>query len=153
MRTLGMSVVVCVVGVAVAFCWAVHRADVHRQWQQRVEVLILRLARDRPPDVAPEYWTKCVVWTLKLHGEYGNLSYFPSEGRQPLIRDLERHLTEPVTLQTIDAIWHDYIRHAPRARPYLKYLPTTPQIQEGYSTDESIESLSRRLANLEAGQE
>src|SRR5262245_1023526 len=130
MRTFGMFVVLCVVGIVVALYWAVHRADVHRQWQQRVEVLILRLARHRPPDVAPEYWTKCVVWTLKLHAEYGNLSYFPSDGRQPLIRDLERHLAEPVTLDTIDAIWDDYIRHAPKARPYLKYLPTTPQVQE-----------------------
>src|SRR5579872_6564332 len=141
-----------VLGTAVTFAWLVYRAHVHREWQQRVQVLILRLARNRPADVTPEYWTKCVLWTLKLHGEYGSLSYWPSEGRQPLIRDLERHLAEPVTLHTIDEIWEDYMRHAPRARPYLKYLPTTPQIQEGYSTDESIESLIRQLEDLERQQ-
>ena len=102
--------------------------------------------------MTPEYWTKCVVWTLMLHGEYGNLSYFPSEGRQPLIRDLERHLAESVTLQTIDDIWDDYMRQVPRARPYLKYLPTTPEVQEGYSTDESIESLIRQLEDWERQQ-
>ena len=152
LHTLWIIVCMSVLGTAVTFAWLVYRAHVHREWQQRVQVLILRLARNRPADVTPEYWTKCVLWTLKLHGEYGSLSYWPSEGRQPLIRDLERHLAEPVTLHTIDEIWEDYMRHAPRARPYLKYLPTTPQIQEGYSTDESIESLIRQLEDLERQQ-
>jgi hypothetical protein len=148
-RTLGLTVCISAVGTAVSFAWLVYRAEVHRHWERRVQVLILRLARKRPADVTPEYWTKCVVWTLQLHGQYGNLSYFPSAGRQPLIRDLERRLAEPVTVHTIDDVWDDYVRHAPKARPYLIYRPTANQIQNGYSTDESIESLIRRLEVLE----
>lgn len=151
-RTLGIIICICVAGTAITFAWAVYQTHVHRQWGQRVEILILRFARQRPADIAPETWTKCVYWTLKLHGEYGGMSYFPSDSREPLTRDLERHLAEPVTLQTIDAIWDDYVRHAPKARPYLRFRPTTPQIQDGYSTDESIESLIRRLEGLERRQ-
>jgi len=151
-RNLGIIALLYVVGTAIAFFWAVHQAHVHRHWEQQVEILILQFARKRPPEVPPETWAKCLQWTLMLHGEYGGLSYFPSAAREPLIHDLERHLAEPVTLQTIDAIWDDYVRHAPRANSYLRFRPTTPEMQEGYSTDETIESLLRRLEELERQQ-
>src|SRR5262245_14528434 len=96
MRNLGIIALLYVVGTAIAFFWAVHRAHVHRQWEQQVEILILQFARKRPPDVPSETWAKCLQWTLMLHGEYGGLSYFPSAAREPLIHDLERHLAEPV---------------------------------------------------------
>ena len=149
MRTLGIIVCIWAFSIALAFGWQSYRAQVHRKWEQRVEILILRLARKRPADVTPEYWTKCVQWTRMLHGEYGGISYFPAEARESLIRDLERHLAEPVNVQTIDAIWDDYARHAPKAAGYLTFRPTTPEMQQGYSTDESIESLTRRLEDLE----
>lgn len=134
---------------ALTFAWLVYRAHEHRQWHQRVDILILRLARNRPPDVTPECWTFCVQWTRMLHGEYGGLYYFPAEEREPFVRDLERHLAVPATLWTIDAIWDDYVRHAPKAKSYLKYRPTTPEMQQAYSTDQTIESLIRELERLE----
>ena len=48
--------------------------------------------------------------------------------RDEFIADFERHLREPVTLGTIDAIWDDYIRHNPKAAPYARYRPTTPEM-------------------------
>jgi hypothetical protein len=51
-----------------------------------------------------------------------------NDQREPFVREFERLLDGPVTLNTIDEIWYEYVRHNPRARPYLKYLPTTPQM-------------------------
>ncbi len=141
-------------GLASTFGWVLYKTSAHRRWHDQVEYCILRLAPMRPLDVTPEQWSCCLHWTWNLHANYGWMGYFPDDEREPFLADFERHLKEPVSLATIDAIWDDYGRHAPKALAYMHYRPTTPPMlpdaagksqYQGYdSLDSWIEKLKKR---------
>jgi hypothetical protein len=153
-RGLLLIAALFVLGFAGAIGWFIHKVEVHRRWYHRVEYLILQLAPKRPADVTPEQWAMCLLHTWNLHTNYGGLEYFPEEAREPFAAEFERHLQEPVTLKTIDQIWDDYTRFAPRSKGYMRYLPTTPSmleeaeilVQNGgdYLLDEWLNRLERR---------
>jgi len=124
-----------VTSVALAFGWLFYKGSVHRRWHDHVNALILELGPKRPAVVTPEQWAHCLQWTWNLHANYGWQSYFPGDQREPFVRDFERHLTEPVNLDTIDQIWDDYARHAPQSNRYMHFRPTTPEMLEQVSPD------------------
>ncbi|MBI3860961.1 MAG: hypothetical protein HY290_03610 [Planctomycetia bacterium] len=148
-KTVLIIVGMSVGSYAATFSWLMYKAHVHRRWHEHVQILILRLAPQRPDDVTPEAWALCVFWTLNLHGNYGGPSYFPEEQREPFVREVESMLREPVTLGTVDKVWDAYVRHAPRAQSYLQFRPTDPQMAKTYSAGESLDSLVIMLKDLE----
>jgi len=114
------------IGFAGALGWSFYKVHTHSKWYHHVEYLILRLAPHRPADVTPEQWSCCLHWTWNLHANHGAMSYFPEDQRDAFTADFERHLDGPTGLDTIDAIWDDYGRYAPRALGYMQYRPTKP---------------------------
>jgi len=95
------------------------------QWYRRVEFLILRLADKQPADVSAAQWEQCLSCTWNLHVNYGPPGYFAEDRRDGFAAEFNRRLDGPVGLDTIDWIWDEYERNAPRAKSYDHYRPTT----------------------------
>ena len=144
--------------VIIACIWAVgllsagrrsYKAYVHSRWRRHVELLILRLAPKRPADVTSEDWAHCLIWTWNLHANYGYFGCIADDQREPLVREFERLLDEPVTLNSIDQIWDEYIRRNPRANAYLRFRPMIPKMLQPYSTTESLDSWVKKWEERE----
>jgi hypothetical protein len=146
-RGLLLIAVIYAAWVGYAFGWLFYKSAVHRRWQEHVKVLILQLAPKRPADVTPEQWAHCLQWTWNLHANYGGQSYFPEAEREPFALEFERLVEGPVRLDTIDKIWDSYVRHAPRAKPYMHFRPTTGEMFKQASVH-SLEWLNWELENL-----
>jgi hypothetical protein len=160
--TRTILLIVCISGIStvLAFCWMVYKSRLHMNRVRHVELLIMRLAKKRPSDVNEAQWANCLFWTWQLHTNYAHSSYFPTKEYDPFIAEFERHLNGPVTIKTIDAIWDDYMRHAPSARRYDRFRPTTAAALEAveelkkqpyteYSLDMWIDRLDRRERGLD----
>ena len=118
---------VWVLGVTWRVATFAHGRYVHLRWYRHVELLILKLAPRCPADVTPAQWANCLSWTWNLHTNYGPSEYFGPRLQQPFAAEFERRLEGPVGLDTIDWIWDEFARCAPRSIGYNRYRPTTPQ--------------------------
>src|SRR5205809_765970 len=101
-RTILFIACMSATGAVLAFGWLVYISQVQRQWHEHVELLILRLTPRRPADLTEAQWAHCIFWTWNLHANYGHWSYFPMDQRDAFVTDFERHLSETVTVNTID---------------------------------------------------
>ena len=99
------------------------RAWSHRRAYRQVQLAVLRLATNRPPDVPEDRWTYCVHWTWNLHCGY---SYrFETEELRRFADELNRKLDRPVKIDVIDWIWDEYLRYEPSSRSDAHHRPTS----------------------------
>lgn len=119
--------IVCLIGLCLfgAVGLIMHRYSVHMSWFRRIQFDILRLARKRPDSATPAQWAQCLATTWNLHQNYGPPGYFAEDRREEFAAELERRLGGVVTLDTVDWIWDEYERYAPRAKSYDRFRPTT----------------------------
>jgi hypothetical protein len=151
-RGLVLIAAIYTFGLVSTFGWLLYKNAVHRRWYEHVNCCILRLAPKRPPDVPAGQWAHCILWTWNLHANYGGATYFPEEQREPFVADFERHLMEPVTLATIDAIWDDYATRAPKAQNYMHFRPTTSEmLVHAGRTQDSLDTWLEQLKECEKG--
>lgn len=117
-------IVVCLVGYVAVEVYPFVR---HRHVADRMDIAVLRLAENCPPELTDDQWVYCVTWTWNLHCNFGLV---PDYASTPDLVRIERELQERIDngagLATIDWIWDQYIQSYPATRDYDHFRPTAP---------------------------
>ena len=75
----------------------------HRPVADRMDLAILRLAEDCPPELTEDQWAYCVAWTWNLHCNYGLFPNYVSTSDLDLIeQELQQRLDNGADLATIE---------------------------------------------------
>jgi hypothetical protein len=120
-RAVALVPMICFLGL---FSVGLYRAIRHQQARAEMETAITRLAMRCPPDIADEQWEICIFWTRKLHEDYGENGYAPTDDLERITRQLNNRLEVGPDVSTIDWLWDQYIEMDPRAAAYEKVRAT-----------------------------
>lgn len=127
-------ILISLVGFVVARAYPLIR---HRRVTERMEIAILKLAVNRPPELTDDQWAYCIAWTWNLNANYGtHPSYVPTDDLERVARGLEQRIDHGPRLATIDWVWDQYIKACPRARSYEQFRPTAPENKAAFEAGE-----------------
>lgn len=118
---------VLIVLASVVYCghfkYRFHR---HSRADDRMKIAITHLSLNRPDDLTDDQWAYCILWTWNLHCNYGYFSYIPTGELERIVEEFEAKSEAGPSLETIDWLWDEYMRTAPRAAHFEHFRPTSP---------------------------
>src|SRR5262245_12315162 len=101
----------------------------HGKFSSNVRADLESLAKNRPPNVSRKQWENIVGWSLNAHANC--FGYWHELSRDEMNRfqaELKQRLARPVTLETIDWIWDEFVPLSHVAQWYSdQYRPTRPE--------------------------
>ncbi len=112
--------------------WLIAPLDRHRAASQETEIAILSLATKRPPELTPDQWAYCILWTWNLHCNFGQTPAIPTQDLDQIASGLQERVEQGPDLATIDWVWDQYMESYPPARSYEHFRPTAPENQDAF---------------------
>jgi len=132
-----MAIAVCIASCAALVLWyhVLLPAQLHQKAYRQVEVALLKLSTKRPADVSKGQWVGCLMHTWNLHTNFG--PFLELHDLEALASELDEAVDGPVTLETIDWIWNQFLQrsHGGSTRYDTAYRPTK-MIDLGYDGSE-----------------